>query len=223
MTHDSSKDPRILVAHRACALLKQTLQQKSRVKLHASRDRVVEMAAGLDSSVMALMYTYQEPADLAVSPMTEEIVDTAGEVAEALEPVISSPEAPPLIRANFLWCLRTLKGLAGRFSNSGATLASGVDLLAVQVRNVITRGKLWLTPVTDGTTDYTVMTNIPKIQAGDVLAVAFLPPREVGGEVSEAMYLGEERRKEPPGTLLDENDVDAREASGILHDEIQKH
>ena len=43
------------------------------------------------------------------------------------------------------------------------------------------------------------------VQTGDVMAVAFLPPVEVGGEVSEAMFLGEEKRTEvfplPPADL----------------------
>jgi len=77
--------------------------------------------------------------------------------------------------------------------------------------------------VTDGTTNYTVVTNIPGIHPGDVLAVAFLPPREVGGAVSEAMFLGPGHRSEPPGTSIGESGVDAREAAGILHEEMTGH
>ena len=62
----------------------------------------------------------------------------------------------------------------------------------------------------------------PLLRRGDVLAVAFLPPREVGGSVSEAMYLGSESRSEAPGTVLAEEAVDAREAASILHDELHK-
>jgi len=49
-------------------------------------------------------------------------------------------------------------------------------------------------------------------------AVAFLPPREVGGAVSEAMFLGADERKEAPGTLLSEDQVDAKEAAEILYE-----
>jgi predicted RNA-binding protein with EMAP domain len=52
--------------------------------------------------------------------------------------------------------------------------------------------------------------------------VAFLPPREVGGTASEAMFLGEERRTEPPGTVLEESAVDVKEALSILHDEVAR-
>jgi predicted RNA-binding protein with EMAP domain len=61
------------------------------------------------------------------------------------------------------------------------------------------------------------------MRSGTILAVAFLPPREVGGEISEAMYLGDEPRSEPPGTFLTDEQVDAREAESILHEELARH
>lgn len=223
MTHDTSKDPRILVAQRACTLLKHVLQQRSGVKLLASRDRMTEMAAGLESNVMALMYTYQEPTDLAESDLMLDLAAQAEDLASILEPALSSDTTPPLIKAGYKWCLRTLIGLPERLANPGKTMSSGVDILAVEVRNVTTIGKkLWLTRVNDRKNDYTVITNMPGLGVGDVLAVAFLPPREVGGAVSEAMYLGDERRQEPAGTILTEDQVDGREAAGILHDEISR-
>ena len=98
-----------------------------------------------------------------------------------------------------------------------------VDLLAVEVTNVAKTGKLWLTRVSDGETEYPVVTNLPGVAAGSVLAAAFLPPQEVGGTVSEAMFLGDERRSEDPGTILGDRAVDAREATSVLHDELSKH
>jgi predicted RNA-binding protein with EMAP domain len=52
------------------------------------------------------------------------------------------------------------------------------------------------------------------------VAAAFLPPREVGGEISEAMYLGPEKCSEPVGTHLTPTQVDAREAASILHEDL---
>jgi hypothetical protein len=34
------------------------------------------------------------------------------------------------------------------------------------------------------------------------------------------MFLGSERRREPAGTVLHEDQLDVREATGIVHDEI---
>ena len=67
-----------------------------------------------------------------------------------------------------------------------------------------------------------VIINLKTVGSNAHLAVAFLPPREIGGTVSEAMYLGDKKRHEPAGTMLSEGQVDAREAAGILYDEVRK-
>jgi predicted RNA-binding protein with EMAP domain len=145
----------------------------------------------------------------------------AVELGEALAPMLAHGAAPPLLQAGLAWCLRVLSGLGPRLGNPGTTLASGVDLVALEVRSVVARGSaLWLTRATDSTRDYTVVTNLSGVRSGDVLGAAFLPPREVGGEVSEAMYLGADRRGEAAGTVLSEHDADAREVATILHDEL---
>ena len=73
------------------------------------------------------------------------------------------------------------------------------------------------TRVTDGVSDYTVVTNMTAVEKNDKLAVAYLPPREIFGTVSEAMFLGSEKRPEDPGTLLSDDQVDTREAASILY------
>jgi predicted RNA-binding protein with EMAP domain len=223
VNHDTAKDPRILVAHRACVVLQQSLQQKTHVKLSVGKEKLNQMAASAESAVMAAMYSYQPPANVASSETMDELVRTARSMADALAPALSGPGPPPLLQASFRWCLRILAGVPQRLGNSGATLASGVDLIAVAVSNVARSGSLWLTRVSDGTAEHPVVTNIPGVRAGDLRAVAFLPPREVGGKVSEAMFLGDERRSESPGAVLDEAQVDAREAASILHEELSKH
>lgn len=223
MTHDTSKDPRILVAQRACALLRQSLQQKTHVKLSVGKEKLLEMASSLESAVMTLMYSYQEPAEVASSEPMQQIVEAARSMGDALSPVLASSAPSLLLKANLRWCLRTLTGLPDRFGAPAGSLAAGVDMRAVVVRNVTKTGSLWLTRVSDGNVEYPVVTNIPGVRTGDVLAAAFLPPREVGGTVSEAMYLGDDRRMESPGSILTEDQVDAREATSILHDELAKH
>jgi len=221
MTHDTSKDPRILVAHHACARLQRAAQQKSGVKLSVSKEKLVELASSADSAVMTLMYMYQEPRDLVGSDPMSDLQGTTGALTEALEPLLASESAPALLKANFAWCLRTLSGLPSRLDGPAGSMAAGVDLVAVQVRNVTMIGTLWRTRVSDGETEYTVVTNIPGVRVGDVMAVAFLPPREVGGEISEAMFLGDEKRGESPGSHLTAEQIDAREAAAIMHEELE--
>ena len=221
MSYDTSKDPRVLVAHQACERLQRAAQQKSGVKLSVSKEKLVKLASSADSAVMTLMYMYQEPRDLAGSDPMNDLVETARSLSDAFEPLLASEAAPALLRANVAWCLRTLSGLPVRLDGSAESMAAGVDLVVVQVRNVTKIGSLWRTRVTDGETEYTVVTNIPGVSVGDVLAAAFLPPREVGGEISEAMFLGDEKRSEAPGSHLTAERIDAREAAAIMHEELE--
>jgi len=220
MTHDTAKDPRLLVAKLACDELQRITREKTSARPALHRGHVAELAAAIESAIMILMYTYQEPDALAASEPARELQAHAAELQVALAPVLAAKDTPALLSARLRWCLRTLTGLGRRLGSSGATLASGVDLVAVEVRNVTRTGPLWLIRVSDGDQAFRVVTNLPGIRPGDVLAVAFLPPREVGGEASEAMFLGAGRRPEPTGSILAEESVDAREAASILHDEL---
>ena len=98
-----------------------------------------------------------------------------------------------------------------------------MDILSVQVRNIARESKLLKTRVTDGVEDFSVVTNMMHVKSDMRLAAAFLPPREVGGTVSEAMFLGSDTRPEEAGTQLTEEEVDAREAASILYDEMSGH
>ena len=223
MTHDTSKDPRIITAHLACVILKKSVKQKPEVPLRVTRDRLFELASACESAVMTLMYMYQDPEALAASLPLLNLSEAAKALAEAYEKVLANKDDHSLLRANIRWCLRTLKGLKDRFGNSGTTIASGIDLMAVQVRNLTKTGNFLKTRVTDGISDYTVVTNLKDVTSNSVLAAAFLPPREIGGTVSEAMFLGSGKRTEVPGTLLNEEQVDAKEAGAILFDAVTKH
>jgi len=223
MTNDTTKDPRILVAHLAGSVLKKCVKLKPVVQLKISRDKLTEYASVCDSAVLTLMYMYQEPDVLAQSPPIENLKETAKSLSQGYERLLTSKDDKSLLRANIRWCLRTFSGLKNRFANSGSTLASGVDLATVQIRSVVKQGNFWKTRVTDGKEDFIVITNLSGIETNTKLAAAFLPPREVGGIVSEAMFLGKEKRNEETGTLLDEEQVDAKEAASILFEEASKY
>jgi predicted RNA-binding protein with EMAP domain len=223
VAHDTTQDPRILVAHLACSVLKKCVKQKPKVSLPVGRGRLSELAAACDSAAMTLLYLYQDPPSLAEAEPTANLLAGASALAEAYAPLVANRDDASLLRAEVRWCLRTLNGFARRLRNAGSTLASGVDLAAVQVRRVVRSGGFWETAVTDGREEYVVVTNIGGIGGGAVLAAAFLTPQEVGGTVSEAMFLGGEVRAEAPGTLLGEDAVDAREAAGVLYEALARY
>ena len=222
MTHDTTKDPRILVAQLACSLLKKCVKQKPGIQLGIAREKLTERAAVCESAVMTLTYMYQEPEVLASSEPVKNLAEAASTLAEAYGLLIQSRENRSMLRADIRWCLRTLKGLGDRLGNPGTTMASGVDLVVVGVRNVSGGGGLLRTRVTDGVEDYAVLTNLGDVETNSALAVAFLPPREIDGTPSEAMFLTGEKREEAPGTFLTEEQVDPTETVTILYDELAK-
>ncbi len=95
-------------------------------------------------------------------------------------------------------------------------------LVVLKVQNISKQGNFHITRVSDKKKTYTVVTNLEGIRGNTKLAVAFLPPREVGQTVSEAMFLGSDERTEEPGTILEENQTDAGEAAAILYEEVNK-
>lgn len=217
MNHDTTKDPRLQVAQMACILLKKCSKMKPGVSLRSSKDKVSELVSACESSVMALTYSYLDPETLILSESMQHLTSTTNALSEAYTPLIEKRGDRSELRSNVRWCLRIFNGLKNRLTRSGTTMASGVDLVVVQVKDV-ERGKGFLkTRVTDGDTDYTVVTNMTSVEKNDKLAVAFLPPREIFGSVSEAMYLGSEKRSEAPGALISDTDVDTRDAAAILY------
>ena len=223
MTYDTTKDPRIIVAHLACNLLQKCVKQKTAVPVKVPRDKITELVSACQSAVMTLMYMYQEPGALASAAPLLTLAEAVQAMAGAYEKLLGGKDDHSLLRATIRWCLRTLHGLPGRFANSGTTLAAGVDLVVVQVRNAAPGGNFLKTIVTDGKADYTVVTNLTGLKTHAKLAAAFLPPREIGGTVSEAMFLGSGLRTEATGTVLSDKQADAAEAAAILYDEVAKH
>lgn len=222
MPHDTTKDPRILVARRSCSVLRWSLKQKSKSMITISRDRLARLIPICDSAVKTLMYMYQDPAALISSEPVRTLSETAATLTEAYHHLITDREDHSLLRANIRWCIRILQGLPQRLANSGSSLAAGIDLMVVKVQNIIKQNHFHVSRVTDGSETYTVVTNLDGIRVNNQLAAAFLPPREIGNTVSEAMFLGLIERFEEPGTLLAENQEDASEAASILYEEVQK-
>ena len=220
MTHDTSKDPRLLVAELALKKFKRTIVLKLGIRPKLNKDETNNAFKTLESTLMACKYMYLEPAELADSEQVKEIVDTAKMLHDSLQELFEKKDANPNIKADLFWVFMVLEGLAERLRRGGEGLATGVDLMVVKVRNVVKKDKLWVTRVDNGKRELTVVTNMPGIGSGDVLAAAFLEPSVFAGTVSEAMFLGKDQREEPVGTYLTEDKVHLKEASGIIHRQI---
>jgi predicted RNA-binding protein with EMAP domain len=124
-------------------------------------------------------------------------------------------------RVNLLWALNIFSGLSRRLKNQGLKPTHSIDVVAVKIRNITKGDKLYTTKVVAGPREMTVVTNLEGLATGDTLRAALLPPAQVGGIWSEAMFLGDEKVEVESGTLLDPAEFDTKEADGILVNELK--
>lgn len=220
MAHDTSKDPRLLVAEIALKRLLKLLPLRQGIKPKLSKQQTNEILKQIESSLMTCKFMYLEPSVLAGQDQLLSVVDSARRLHESVADLFGKQDFSPAIKAELRWCFQVLEGLPERLGRAGRTMAAGVDLIAVKVLNVTPKDKLWITRVSSGARELTVVTNMPGVEAGQVLGAAFLPPVQLGGTTSEAMFLGKEVRSEAPGTFLSDREVDVRDASSCLHEEL---
>ena len=77
--------------------------------------------------------------------------------------------------------------------------------------------KLWITYVTNGKRNFRVVTNDPEVKPKDIVPMAYLPPKEFMGVISEGMFVGRDgikREKEesligkrPPLSEKEKNNI----------------
>lgn len=220
MSHDTSKDPRLLVAEIAIKRLNRVLPLRHGIQPKLSKQQTAKSLKRIESALMSAKFMYLDPAELAEQEPVITIVENARALHSSIEEALSSETISPAVQAEARWCLQILEALPQRLVRQATSIVAGIDLLAVRVTNVIAKDKLCITRVDAGSRDLTVVTNMPDLRVGQVLGAALLPPVQLAGTVSEAMFLGNEQRAETPGSLLSERDVDAREAASILHEAL---
>ena len=209
--------PPILIGELALKELKDSFLTKLGFRPALTKNEINKLLKSVESSLMILKYSY-----LSVKELIDhkELINLhkAGELLKsAIKPAENTQTANPLTLAMINWEILILSGLGRRMEISNTQLGSGVDLKVVRVRNTQKRGNFLLTRAYDDVRAYTIMTNILELRTNHNFAVAFLPPTEIDGQLSEAMYLGNEERLEEAGTFLAPNQVNLKEVNAILH------
>ncbi len=221
MALTTDKDPRILVAELAFDRLNKNIYQKSSVKVYVSREKTKEIMNNIRSDLMKLKYSYLPSHQLPDHSIVKGIFETAKELYQHHSDKIGRGMSG-IHKANAMWAFRILSGLPRRFRNPGEIPCHGVDIFAVKIRNTSANGNFTDTKCFAGPMDMTIVTNIVGLKPGDTLAAALLPPAIVGGTISEAMFLGEDKLDIAPGTFLKMEAQQLKEADGILFDELRK-
>lgn len=216
MSITTDKLPPIMIAEFALKLLRKTFQTKLGFRPSLSKQGLDKTLALIESSLMVIKYSYLPLNELLEHEELNNLQKNGLSLFGALKPASSTPSTSQLSLATLHWGVQIIQFLGDRLKFADSNLGSGVDLKVVHVRNVQKLDKFLLTRAYDAEKTYTIMTNILDLRPNRNLGVAFLPPREIGGKLSEAMYLGSEERDEEAGVILSPSQVDLSEANAIL-------
>ena len=217
----TDKDYRILIAELALQRIKDNILLKSTIKPGLGKDEVNKIISTMESTIMSMKFSYQEAKDLADGEMVATLFNCAKDMYLGnKESIETGMRDKP--RGNILWGFNIISGLSRRLKNQGLKPTHAVDIVAVKIRNITNAtDKLYTTKVVAGPREMAVVTNIEGLAQSDTLRAALLPPVQVGGIWSEAMFLGSEKIDVESGTLLDPAELDTKEADGILVNELK--
>ncbi|MHA2362900.1 MAG: hypothetical protein ACXAC7_03015, partial [Candidatus Hodarchaeales archaeon] len=205
MNIPTDKHPRILMAEIALRNLENSFKMKSGFRPSMNKQQIYETLKSLNSNIQKLKYSFLDEEALKKSEVTTDIATTANKLFNAVkESYHGRTEAGKLVKltvheAIILWGTRLLMRLPERFQEpSRPTIEAGIDMQVVGIRNIvpIPDSNLFVTRVYNGELDFSVATNLQTLKAGLRVGVAFLPPVEIGGIVSEAMFLGDKQYSE---------------------------
>ena len=171
---------------------------------------------------MILKYSYLSLEDLVSHEELKNIARKGEMLLDSLKPAAKTQSTNQHALSLLNWGILIFIGLERRMKIANDQLGAGIDIKVLRVRSVQKQGSLLLTRAYDDKHGYTIMTNMLNLQSNRNLAAAFLPPQEIGGQLSDAMFLGDTEFKVEAGTFLNPNEVNLREVNAILHQLITK-
>ena len=201
---DTAKDARVLVLEDALKRLNNIVKQR-KLKLHISYNDLIKILDHVESIFYEVKYSYMEGESLADLESTGTIIKAGIKIREIYEQAMKSTGYKPesvkekLVHAELKYALSIIERFANRLRNIKDEPGHAVDILAVeitQINSISGSENLKECRCTDGSRIWTIVTNIKEINIGSKLSCAVLPPVEMMGVVSEAMFLGSEELPE---------------------------
>ena len=218
----TDKFPPFLILELALKILRKTFLTKLGFRPSLSKNELESVLKSIESSIMILKYSYLSLDNLISHEELKNICSKGEILLESLKPAAKAQSTNQQSLTLLNWGVLIFIGLSRRVKVANDQLGSGVDLKILRVRSVQKQGSLLLTRAYDEKQAYTIMTNMLDLQSNRNLAAAFLPPHEIGGQLSDAMYLGNEEYEQEAGTFLNPADVNLREVNAILHQLLAK-
>ena len=222
LAFSSDKFPPILVGELSLKIIRKTLATKLGFRPSLSKKELDDILKKIESSFMVMKYSYLQQNELVSHEEIVNIEKLSLMLEDAFNPGKMTPSTVKISLLTLNWGVNIFRGLMRRMKVANEELGSGIDFKVLRVRNVQKQGEFLLTRAYDQLQAYTVMTNLLTLRPNTNLAVAMLPPQEVGGTLSEGMYLGDEEREEEAGQFLNPNLLKITEVNAILHQLIHR-
>jgi predicted RNA-binding protein with EMAP domain len=195
---DTAKDARLLVLEDALRRLNEMVGNR-KLKLHVDYSKLGTTLQQVGSLIYEVKYSYVPAPKVAELEATQKIVESVADFRSILEEAIKIAGYKPatmnetLSLADVFYAFRIAESVIQKLREFDDEPAHAVDILAVevsQVQAVPDSKNLSECRCTDGSRIWKIVTNINGIKVGSKLACAVLPPVEMMGVVSEAMFLG---------------------------------
>ncbi|MHA2397093.1 MAG: hypothetical protein ACXAC0_10345 [Candidatus Thorarchaeota archaeon] len=218
---DTAKDARLLVLEDALRRLNEMVGNR-KLKLHVDYSKLGTTLQQAGSLIYEVKYSYVPAPKVAELEALQKIVESVADFRSIIEESIKIAGYKPttlnetLCLADVFYAFRIAESLIPKLQEFDDEPAHAVDILAVEVSHtqaVPDSKNLTECRCTDGSRIWKIVTNILGIETGSKLACAVLPPVEMMGVVSEAMFLGGDSLpddttlgplKSPPSSVLDQ-------------------
>lgn len=189
---DTGNDPRLAVAERALEDLDERIQHGHIQAQYDQKGARAAIDRGLNA-LKQLKYTYAEPDQLVAMEAFDELLAAVDDVEAALggEGFYDEIEEDALAVARARWTIDTIRSLEERIHLEGQELETAVEVRPGRILSTREHPEadLVLTRVAAGRS-LPVVTNDLSVADDDQVGVALLPPTEIHGALSEAMFLG---------------------------------
>jgi predicted RNA-binding protein with EMAP domain len=197
---DTAKDSRLLVLEDALRRLSEMVGNK-KLKFHVDYSKLGATLQQASSVIYEVKYSYLPSPKVAELEATRKIVENIAEFRKVLEEAIkTSGYKPATVKetiglTEIYYSFRIVEKLMQKLEEYDDEPAYAIDIIAVelsQIQTVPNSKNLTECRCTDGSRIWKIVTNIQGLRAGMKLPCAILPPVEMMGVVSEAMFLGGE-------------------------------
>ncbi len=218
---DTANDLRILVAEDAIRRLENIIRNR-RLNLPINWNRAYKLIHEAKSLILRIKYMFLPYRELASTSEITRLKELSIELAKLLLDKENLRRYKPdrFIVAETRYALRIFYGLKNRILlGDDNNPLYAIDIEGVEIVNVVKHprsDKLWLTKA-EGILPYDIVTNIQNIKKGEIRAAAILPPIELLGVLSEAMYCSDPLPSEYKGKRPPERYIDVKEVASKIY------